>query len=327
MSFTAWAAAVVSGVGCAILVTASGCSSSGAIETRPGADGGRDSPGAACTPGNPGCQSDSGSADSGTGDAGDVEAAPTGCTFDTDCPSTGTSCATSACSASACVTTKAPLGTPCSDHAGIVCDGHGTCVDAHCSDGAMDSDETGTDCGGATCGKCAPGATCKTNGDCTTGDCNGGTCVTCGTATSTLTCCPDGSGVTLIDTLAVCAPEGMQWLSCDRRFGLIMQTDGNLVLYDGPCVNGHCGTPLWASNTVSCGGCVTMQGDGNLVVYGAAGQVAGDACWASGTNGHPGAYLQLQNDGDLVMYSSPGDAGVGPDGGPVSVWSSNTCCH
>jgi hypothetical protein len=105
-----------------------------------------------------------------------------------------------------------------------------------------------------------------------------------------------------------------------------MQTDGNLVLYEGPCVNTHCGVPLWASHTVGCGGCVSMQSDGNLVVYDSVGQLSGHACWASGTNGHAGAYLQLQNDGDVVMYPAVGDAGVAPDAG-TSLWSMGTCCH
>ena len=110
-----------------------------------------------------------------------------------------------------------------------------------------------------------------------------------------------------------------------------MQTDGNLVLYEGPCVNMSCGTPLWASHTVDCGGCVSMQSDGNLVVYDSGGMQPGHACWASGTNGHPGAYLQLQNDGNVVMVPPPGDAGAGADAGGsdagTMIWSTNTCCR
>jgi hypothetical protein len=111
-------------------------------------------------------------------------------------------------------------------------------------------------------------------------------------------------------------PGGTQWTSCDGRFGLIMQTDGNLVLYEGPCVGTKCGTPLWASNTVGCGGCAAMQEDGNLVVYDGAGRLSGHASWASGTNGNSGAVLALQNDGNLVIYS-----------GSTPIWASNTCCH
>ena len=41
-----------------------------------------------------------------------------------------------------------------------------------------------------------------------------------------------------------------------------------------------------------------MQGDGNLVVYDAAGQ----AQWWSGTAGYCGAWLAVQSDGNLVIY-------------------------
>jgi hypothetical protein len=343
MSLTNWAA-VVGVLGCMALEAVFGCSSSGVIDGKSGSDAGLDSSSGGCAPGQPGCPGAAGNVDAGGGEAAATGCAAcsgatpvcvagqcVACASDSDCPSTGTSCAVSACVSNACVTAKTALGTACMDHGGIVCDGQGTCTRSHCGDGVQDADETSVDCGGSTCGKCAPGATCKVNTDCLSGDCSGGSCVTCGTATSTETCCPDGTGVRLVDTQTTCASEGTQWISCDGRFGLIMQTDGNLVLYQGPCLDTRCGTPIWASNTQSCGGCVTMQSDGNFVVYGTAGQVAGDACWASGTNGHAGAYLQLQDDGDLVMYPPPGDAGVfsdgGPDAGLTSIWSSNTGGH
>ena len=232
MSSTTWAAVVVGAVGWVTLAPVSGCSSSGVIENKSGGDAGQDSSPGACSPGQPGCQGDSG----GGGNSGG-EAAATGCAAcsgatqvcvqgqcvacaaDSDCPSTGTSCAISTCASNACVSTKTALGTPCADHAGVVCDGQGACTTSHCSDGAKDADETGVDCGGATCSKCPAGATCKGNADCDTGDCSSGTCVTCGTATSTQTCCPDGTGVTLVDTHAVCASEGTQWIRATAASG------------------------------------------------------------------------------------------------------------
>jgi hypothetical protein len=84
----------------------------------------------------------------------------------------------------------------------------------------------------------------------------------------------------------------------------------------------NCTGPLWASNTVGSGGCVSMQGDGNLVIYDSGGQLPGHAVWASGTNGHTPASLQLQNDGNLVIYS-----GAQADGGPAAIWSTNTGGH
>jgi len=58
-----------------------------------------------------------------------------------------------------------------------------------------------------------------------------------------------------------------------------------------------------------------MQGNGNLVYY-----VTGTAhaLWASGTTGHPGAYLTMLGNGNLVMYSVSGDK---------TLWSSKTSGH
>ena len=64
--------------------------------------------------------------------------------------------------------------------------------------------------------------------------------------------------------------------SPDGRFSLILQPDGNLVLYDQD------GQPAWASGTdgreVSS---ATMQDDGNLVLN----SPNGDPVWASDTYG------------------------------------------
>ena len=87
---------------------------------------------------------------------------------------------------------------------------------------------------------------------------------------------------------------GQSLTSCDGRFTLVLQGDGNLVLY-GPS------GAKWASNTVgNIAYEVTMQGDGNLVLYTGIGR----ALWASGTSGHNGAVLVVQNDGNLVIYSN-----------------------
>jgi hypothetical protein len=95
--------------------------------------------------------------------------------------------------------------------------------------------------------------------------------------------------------------------SCDGRFSLAMQYDGNLVLYQG-------GGAIWASNTyLSQGYAAIMQNDGNFVLY----DVNGRALWASGTYGHAGDTVAVQNDGNLVVYNSSGGA----------LWASNTCCR
>jgi serine protease len=93
--------------------------------------------------------------------------------------------------------------------------------------------------------------------------------------------------------------------SCDGRLALVMQSDGNLVLYKG-------GTPLWASQTQGSNHRAVMQSDGNLVVYN--GNNA--PVWASNSGGYPGAVLNVQNDGNAVIYHN-GSAR----------WHTNTCCQ
>lgn len=74
---------------------------------------------------------------------------------------------------------------------------------------------------------------------------------------------------------------------------LVMQADGNLVLYNGA------GKALWASHTGGhAGAYARLQKNGNLVVYTAAGK----ALWATNTSKHPGAHLTLQTDANLVLY-------------------------
>jgi serine/threonine protein kinase len=74
---------------------------------------------------------------------------------------------------------------------------------------------------------------------------------------------------------------------------LIMQEDGNLVIWD------EARKPLWAANTHDEGNSARFQEDGNLVVYNSAQR----PIWASQTNGHPGAVLVFQADGNVVIKS------------------------
>ena len=87
------------------------------------------------------------------------------------------------------------------------------------------------------------------------------------------------------------------------RSKLIMQTDGNLVLYDQD------GTAHWASQTSGEGNTAVFQADGNLVVYNAQTQPV----WASNTGGTAGATLKVLEDGNMVIAT---DSGV--------VWQTNT---
>jgi hypothetical protein len=109
------------------------------------------------------------------------------------------------------------------------------------------------------------------------------------------------SGAGAADQL--CAPHSMgldQYIHAPGgQYKLLMQDDGNLVLY-GP--NGA----TWASNTVGSGGTsVNMQDDGNLVIYTSTARPV----WASSTAGTgSGNHLVMQDDGNLVVYTSAGKA-------------------
>lgn len=93
--------------------------------------------------------------------------------------------------------------------------------------------------------------------------------------------------------------------SSDKRYALLMQTDGNMVLY-GPGYH-----VLWSTQT---GGnpyaTLWMQSDGNMVVYNSSNQ----AIWASGTTGKGVTVAYMQTDGNFVAYNSSGGA----------VWGSGT---
>ncbi|WP_433088638.1 hypothetical protein ACQP1P_21145 [Dactylosporangium sp. CA-052675] len=93
--------------------------------------------------------------------------------------------------------------------------------------------------------------------------------------------------------------------SPDSRYHLLLQDDGNLVLY-GPGYH-----LLWSTHSFGAGGNhLVMQGDGNLVLY----KPDGTGVWASGTWTSYGAHLSLQDDGNLVIYTTANQA----------VWSTGT---
>jgi hypothetical protein len=95
---------------------------------------------------------------------------------------------------------------------------------------------------------------------------------------------------------------GQSIASCNGAYSLVLQSDGNLVLYSAT-------KALWATNTN--GKTATqllLQSDGNLVLYG---QTA--ALWASGTGGDTVTRLSVGDDGNLSLYN-----------GSVLVWYTNT---
>lgn len=99
---------------------------------------------------------------------------------------------------------------------------------------------------------------------------------------------------------ALVAPVGDRVPPLTYRFsmdiGPLYTTDGDLAL------TAPDGTRLW-SRYAGRGSRLVMQQDGNLVLYAPAGQ---GALWSTGTEGNPGARLVLQTDGNLVIYSATG---------------------
>lgn len=88
--------------------------------------------------------------------------------------------------------------------------------------------------------------------------------------------------------------------SINGEYVLILQTDGNMVLYekvhhdDGSVILDH----AWATETIGENAWYAiMQEDGNFVLY----DWAGVSLWQSDTDGKPGSFLQLQDDGNLVI--------------------------
>lgn len=81
--------------------------------------------------------------------------------------------------------------------------------------------------------------------------------------------------------------------TADRKYHLILQRDGNLVLYSPT-------KALWSTGTDNKQAAfLALQPDGNLVLYDRSGQ----ALWASHTDGSGLTRLIVQQDGNLVLYN------------------------
>ncbi len=89
-------------------------------------------------------------------------------------------------------------------------------------------------------------------------------------------------GTTLAANASVTSPNG--------RHKLVMQADGNLVLYSS-------GAAAWATGTNGRTNVkAVMQADGNFVLYQGASPL-----WATNTDGRAGAVLELRDDGALAV--------------------------
>lgn len=108
--------------------------------------------------------------------------------------------------------------------------------------------------------------------------------------------------------------NGDKIVSGDKSHMLIMQDDGNLVLYNNT-------NPLWSSKTHGVGVkpfYFTLQNGGNMIIKDGGGVVT----WSSNTIGKTPT-LMVQNDGNLVLY----DGDINYIGNSVvgnSLWSTDT---
>lgn len=122
----------------------------------------------------------------------------------------------------------------------------------------------------------------------------------------------DVSGIVINDVLGPnqCLEQGDVITSSNGCFSLVMQRDGNVVIY-----RNSRGFPIWSSKTDrSCTNRICMQVDGNFCTY----DCQNLPTWASGTMNNEGSYIVMQNDGNLVIYA--------PYTGRV-VWASRTVTH
>lgn len=106
-------------------------------------------------------------------------------------------------------------------------------------------------------------------------------------------------------------------VSPSGQFSLVMQGDGNLVMYRTDCGVGDPKCAFWQSGTRSAIANYNFQlnWDGNIVIYGPNG-----IHHNFGTNGPNGPYfVVLQDDANLVIYN-----GTGPANSGEPVWSSKT---
>ena len=88
--------------------------------------------------------------------------------------------------------------------------------------------------------------------------------------------------------------RGSEW-PVGTHYRLAFTARGNLELWKTPELS-----LVWESGTSGKGAKLIMQGDGNLVIY----DDENESVWASGTFGHEHALLGVEEDGRLVIYSA-----------------------
>ena len=181
------------------------------------------------------------------------------CLKTADCPGTLTSCKSRACDTTTdtCKTTKAAIGTACTDSGGAVCDTTGACVATHCMDAVQDADETDVDCGGscgATCKDSGPQQKCKGPGDCVSATCTSGLCQAPCSATCTGSCqscaVPGKTGACTAVPASVDDAKNFCFMMavCDATGTCTSAQSkahfGEACTQDADCYNGSCGAGL-----------------------------------------------------------------------------------
>jgi RHS repeat-associated protein len=107
-------------------------------------------------------------------------------------------------------------------------------------------------------------------------------------------------GATLFATQILASGACLE--SPSGRYMLLMQSDGNLFIYDRSV-----GQVTWAANTYGHPGAVaSLQSDGNFVVY----DTNGIGIWSSGTYGTFSERLDMQDDGRIIIYKSAWNSGT-----------------
>lgn len=88
---------------------------------------------------------------------------------------------------------------------------------------------------------------------------------------------------------------------------LVMQEDGNLVLYEYDGEAGEQGAPIWATGTNGTFNVrMVYQRDGNLVLY----NLRNEPIWASGTQRYPNSELRITADDELQIYDKDREIAV-----------------
>jgi hypothetical protein len=242
------------------------------------------------------------------------------------------------------LTQACPAGSVCTNVTGTTA----TCCQAGhvASDGACCQDQP---CGGQCCdgGTCLNGTTCCYGPVSSSGTCCGYGENVCNGQCCNGTCAGDGScipyGSSTFNQMGRLSSEGAtaeylfpgQTLYSDGGIGggetasgcgflLVMQHDGNLVLYGSQA---WWATNTWNTQTQDLNYAV-LQNDGNFVEY----AFAGNALWSSGSYDYSDEDVVMQGDGNLVVYRADGSVPFATTGQswlktPITLGTDGNCAN